>query len=670
MLWMRALQKATATLKFKVVAVSVFSGVLSTLGVMHLTLGIASDELASQVLTHEGDYAESTAAMLGDKLQMLQSALKAVQERSPIDAWTSSNAMRRYLLDKPALTPLFDAITALDVSGEVLIRIEHGMPSGPAPNQGGSVLFQRAMTTDQPTVSDATVGRLSQAPVVLLAQPAVTENGAHVGLLVGSLRLRSTSLFAAANRRSTSGTREVVVDRKGKILSHPDIDQVLRAAVEVPGLEAPVKAWLDLGAPIDTQAMSFPGDKYLVSLAGIPGSDWAVIRATDQAVAQAPVAAARARGWKLALAAGGGSALLAGLLAFYVAQPLEQLRQRVERLRSAPDGDEPWPRHGGEVGQLTTAFLDLQVDRAQREAKVAQLMAQLQVVMEHAKVGLAWVQGGEFRLANAELHRVLSAPADSLPGLSMRLVHPSDDEYESFKTESANALTAQGDYEGEIELVKHDGSRFWCAIEARAIRRGDRSAGAIWTFRDVTERRQRDDALSFEASHDKLTGLHNRAAFEAELSQACTTPHVGVAALFIDLDRFKQVNDTGGHAAGDRMLQHVAELLLRSVRRDDLVARLGGDEFAVLLRNCTSESAVRVADKMRLAIERHVMPWDCHRFTIGASIGVVRTDDGQATVEAVLSSADAACYAAKRAGRNRIAVASEVTTTTAAVTVL
>lgn len=461
-----------------------------------------------------------------------------------------------------------------------------------------------------------------------------------------------------------------MVDRKGRILSHPDSNQVLRDAAQVPGLHSPVTTWLDMGAPIDTEAKSFSGKTHLVSLAGIPGSDWVVIRATEQAVAQAPVAAARTRGWKLAAVAGGASALLAGLLAFYVARPLEHLRQRVERLRTDPDSDAPWPRQAGEVGQLSKAFLDLQADRAERDVKVAQLMAQLQVVMEHAKVGLAWVQGGSFQLTNAELHRVLGAPPNSLVGMPMRLMHPTDDAHDAFRAVSADALSTQGDYEGEVELVKHDGRRIWCAIEARAVRRGDRSAGAIWTFRDISERRQRDQALSFEASHDKLTGLHNRAAFEEALSQACRAAHAGIAALFIDLDRFKHVNDTGGHAAGDRLLQQVAELLLQSVRRDDMVARLGGDEFAVLLRHCSTEAAVRIADKMRVAVERHVLAWEDHRFTIGASIGVVRTDDGQATVAAVLGSADAACYAAKRAGRNKIALAADNASTAEAVTVL
>lgn len=670
MVWSSRLATATATLKFKVVAVSVLSGVLSALGVMHLTLGVASDELGRQVREHEGRYAESTATMLGDKLQLLQSTLRAVQASTPIDAWTNANAMRRYLLDKPSLVPLFDAVTALDASGDVLIRVEHGMPTGPMPNQRSSDVFQRAMATDQPVVSEAMVGKLSQVPVVLLGQPAVSENNAHLGVLVGTLRLRSTSLFAATNRQGTHDTVEVVTDRQGRVLSHPDGDRVMTQAVQIAGLARAVTAWLDIGAPIDTEAMSFDDDRHLVSLAGIPGSDWAVVRVTNQAAVQAPVIAARTRGWTLALCAGGVSALLAGLLAFRVVRPVEHLRLRVEQLRSEPDGQAPWPDDGGEIGQLTDAFRGLHADRVQREAEVARLTQQLRLVMEHAKVGLAWIQRGQLQLANAELHRVLGAAPSTLPGLLMVSIFPSDADYDAFKLVSRNELSTRGDFEGEAELLRQDGSRFWCRIEARAVRPGDRDAGAIWTFRDITEQRRRDEVLAYEAAHDKLTGLHNRAAFEAELTQACQLAATGVAALFIDLDRFKQVNDTGGHAAGDRMLQQVAQLLLSSVRRGDMVARLGGDEFAVILRDCTSDAAVRIADTMRLAIHRHVLPWGIHKFTIGASIGMVHAKDGQAPMDAVLRSADAACYAAKRAGRNKIAVASGMTTSEEAVTVL
>lgn len=668
--WVVRLRKIMSTLKFQVVAVSVLSGLMSGVGVMHLTLGVAGDELTRQVQEQEGDYAEATAAMLGDKLQVLQGALKAVQEHAPIDAWTNANTMRRYLLDKPALTPLFDAVTALDASGEVLIRVERGMPSGPQSSQRGSELFKRAMATDQPVVSDATMGRISKVPVVLMAQPAVSENSAHLGVLVGTLRLRSTNLFAAANRRSSNDAQEVVVDRRGMVLSYPDSDRVLTKAADIEGLAKPVRTWLENGAPIDTEAAFFSDDKHLVSLAGIPGSDWAVLRVARQSVVQAPVVAAHARGWTWALAAGAATAVLAGLLAVRVVRPVEQLRSRVDRLRSDPHGTEPWPQAKGEIGQLTRAFLTLQEERARREAEVALLSAQLQTVMEHARVGLAWIQGGQLQLANIELHRVLGAAPGTMVGRFMKSMFPTDVDYHAFKIVSASALTVQGDYEGETQLARQNGTKFWCRIEARAIRPGDREAGAIWTFRDITDQRRRDEALSYEASHDKLTGLRNRAAFEAELVKACQSSGAGVAALFIDLDRFKQVNDTGGHAAGDRMLQQVAQLLLSSVRRDDMVARLGGDEFAVILRGCTDQAAVRVADTMRRAIEDHVLCWEGHTFTIGASIGLVRTEDGQASVEAVLSSADAACYAAKRAGRNKIAVASEATTSIRTVTVL
>lgn len=670
MFWEVRPRKIMATLKFKVVAVSVLSGLLSGLGVMQLTLGVAGDELTRQVRDQEGDYAEATATMLGDKLQVLQSALKAVQQSAPIDAWTNANSMRRYLLDKPALNPLFDAVTALDASGEVLIRVERGMPSGPQPNQGRSELFQRAMSTDQPVVSDVSVGRISKVPVVLLGQPAVSENSAHLGVLVGTLRLRSTNLFAAANRRGNQDAQEVVVDRKGLILSHRDADLVMANAVDLEELAGPVKTWLDSGAPIDTEATFFSDDKHLVSLAGIPGSDWAVLRVAHQSVVQAPVLAANARGWMLAPAVGAATAVLAGLLAVWAVRPVDDLRLRVERLRAEPHGQEPWPEATGEIGQLTAAFLALQEDRARREAEVAQLTAQLQTVMEHARVGLAWIQGGQLQLANVELHRVLGAQPGSLPGMLMQSMFPSDEDYRQFKVVSRSALSVHGDYEGEAQLARHNGKKLWCRIEARAIRPGDREAGAIWTFRDITDQRRRDEALSYEAAHDKLTGLRNRAAFEAGLVNACQTAGAGVAALFIDLDRFKHVNDTGGHAAGDRMLQQVAQLLLSSVRRDDLVARLGGDEFGVILRGCTDQAAVQVADNVRRAIERHVLSWEGHTFTIGASIGIVRTEDGRATVEAVLSSADAACYAAKRAGRNKIAVASEATTSSRALTVL
>lgn len=172
--------------------------------------------------------------------------------------------------------------------------------------------------------------------------------------------------------------------------------------------------------------------------------------------------------------------------------------------------------------------------------------------------------------------------------------------------------------------------------------------------------RQMDQAtahLNFLALHDPLTGLLNRRAFEREIKKAVmasrrTADHGTLC--FVDLDHFKAINDACGHAAGDRVLQAVSVLLGRCVRGEDMIFRIGGDEFAIILKGCSPEDALRLARKLCKTIAAYRFDSGGQQFSIGASIGLARIDDPDMPAEALLASADAACYQAKRDGRNRV----------------
>ena len=163
--------------------------------------------------------------------------------------------------------------------------------------------------------------------------------------------------------------------------------------------------------------------------------------------------------------------------------------------------------------------------------------------------------------------------------------------------------------------------------------------------------------LAYHASHDPLTNLVNRLEFEKRLALALHTAasqgrqH---SVMYLDLDRFKIVNDTCGHAAGDQLLRQVSALLKEQVREGDSLARLGGDEFGVLLENCPLQEAIGIADKLRQCIGDFRFFSEGKSFSIGASIGVVQIADGTLNLTDILSAADAACYMAKEKGRNRV----------------
>jgi diguanylate cyclase (GGDEF)-like protein/PAS domain S-box-containing protein len=208
-------------------------------------------------------------------------------------------------------------------------------------------------------------------------------------------------------------------------------------------------------------------------------------------------------------------------------------------------------------------------------------------------------------------------------------------------------------------LVSRSGQEVAVQANAAPIRGRDGSvAGVVIVFHDVSRERRMKRLLSYQASHDALTGLINRREFENRLAAALKSvqadPSLHHVVIYVDLDQFKVVNDTCGHAAGDMLLRQVTGLLQTRVRASDVIARLGGDEFGILLEHCTTEMALRLADGLRQAIRDHRFMWDGHTMQIGASIGIVEMTRTTESIATLLSAADVACYSAKDGGRNRI----------------
>lgn len=183
--------------------------------------------------------------------------------------------------------------------------------------------------------------------------------------------------------------------------------------------------------------------------------------------------------------------------------------------------------------------------------------------------------------------------------------------------------------------------------------------GAVMIFRDVSKSHRLASRLSWQASHDELTQLFNRREFENQLELMIDTARNEASQhslCFMDLDKFKVVNDTCGHAAGDELLRQLADIFRSKIRDADTLARLGGDEFAIILSKCGLEPALKVAEEIRAAIEDFRFGWAGQSFQIGVSIGLVLIDASSPDLDEVFKSADSACYAAKEAGRNRVHV--------------
>ena len=209
-------------------------------------------------------------------------------------------------------------------------------------------------------------------------------------------------------------------------------------------------------------------------------------------------------------------------------------------------------------------------------------------------------------------------------------------------------------------LVRRDGAEFVIEDSAAPILdRNGNIVGAVMVFYDVSLMHRIPHLLSYHAAHDALTGLINRREFERRLSELLVQAkhtHQQHALAYLDLDQFKLVNDTCGHAVGDRLLCQITFLLKEKVRDADTLARLGGDEFGLLLENCPLERAQQITQELLETVKDFRFVWQGHSFDIGVSIGLVPITEDSVTPAEVLSEADAACFTAKEKGRNRVQV--------------
>jgi diguanylate cyclase (GGDEF)-like protein/PAS domain S-box-containing protein len=269
---------------------------------------------------------------------------------------------------------------------------------------------------------------------------------------------------------------------------------------------------------------------------------------------------------------------------------------------------------------------------------------------------------GIISFVNPACRRLLGYEADErLIGRSaLELFHHSDAEGEPIE---GTRCFLQQTYAGGSPIQARE-TLFWhssgksipveCTVYPLTIE--DKRQGSVVAFRDISERKLMEEELRWQASHDALTKLYNRRHFEEQLTHEVERLKRSTetsALLYIDLDRFKYINDTAGHAAGDRLLVEIAQELKQRLRHTDLLARLGGDEFAIILCNVCRESVHKVADEYREMLDNYMFIYNGKQYKVNATIGIALIDKDSESASEILANSDIACHIAKGEGRNR-----------------
>lgn len=322
----------------------------------------------------------------------------------------------------------------------------------------------------------------------------------------------------------------------------------------------------------------------------------------------------------------------------------------------------------GKVELVLNVSVDI-TKRKEREGAVIELSKELQNLKESEKSFKNFIEAVDdyaiFRLDtqgrvigwNQGIFQIVGYAEDEILGQPISIFFPPEDVKNGKPEEELKRARERGKAVGEGVRRKKDGTPFYASVTTTAI---FDTAGLLQGYskivRDITERREAEETIRFQALHDSLTGLANRKAlddhFTLSLSLA-TRNKYKLAILFLDIDRFKNINDTLGHGAGDLVLKEIAQRLQKTVRREDTVARLGGDEFIILLNNIHSpQDAIKAADKIMKGFGP-AMRVHNQSLHVTTSMGIAMfPSDGQ-DIQTLLKNADTALYRAKDAGRNR-----------------
>ncbi len=291
---------------------------------------------------------------------------------------------------------------------------------------------------------------------------------------------------------------------------------------------------------------------------------------------------------------------------------------------------------------------------------------------ERAQITLQAIGDAVLRIDEDGRVRYLNPIAEHLAGMSAHeaIGKPISEVLKLYEKESQIEITARMSKDAlrgvpcslppGIGLISTQGMEFEIEGVCSPIHtpKGD-TIGAVLVLRDVTEAREMQRKLLWQANHDSLTSLVNRRAFEDRVTRTLGSKRASeypMSIMFIDLDRFKHVNDTAGHAAGDDLLRQLGRLMFTRIREGDLLARIGGDEFGIMLVSCPPENAEKIAHLIKESIANFHLIWNGDQYQVGASIGVVHVPPHWSSMDECLAAADAACYQAKQNGRNQVVV--------------
>ena len=618
--------------------------------------------LASIVAQHEA-HTQRAASDIGQKLQLARATLSELASSVPTDFLGNPPALDDYLRMRVGYRALFQSITIFDLNGYAIGAMPSIDHTKAATSTADRDWFQQSIANGGVSVvSNPIMGRLRAQPIVLLTFPLYDEYGVLQAIMTGSFRLDQDNLLHELIKETIGKTGYfVLVTREGTIVVHPDG----RLATQNIAVLGPAHETIAHGLtnPIGSVVgVDRAGLRSQFSFYAVPIADWVLVGIQPHAEALAWLEQLSS---SMLIAGGVLALLLIPLMWFGVSRllrPLDELRARMRAIKEGEPLDARLSTRNwsAELGQIAGEFADMVQARRTAEQALTREKERAEVTLR--SIGDAVIttdRTGAVTSMNPLAERLTGWRQEEARGRPFAEVFAAEQEDTGRPAEDVAARAMR---ENAVITVPYN--TVLRAKSGQMVPLNDSAApiqnaagepdGAVVVFRDVAIERATVQELNWRASHDAMTGLANRAAYEAALEHLFNSHQDGEqhAVLMMDLDQFKIVNDTSGHAAGDELLRRIAQLFADRARKADMVARLGGDEFAIIMYHCPGENALRLAEELRRDVIGMRFVWEEQTYRVGVSIGIVAVDRSYGSAQDVQKAVDMACYMAKRDNRH------------------
>lgn len=600
----------------------------------------------------------SAAVFIDEELDAKRNVLRAIADSLAAGGVHDGASLQRFLAAQTVLSKEFYSAGVVGADGIVLASVSPFKPQAGL-NVKGRSYFEQTLATRRSVISSPLNGSISGMPIVVVTQPVFDAHGGVRYVLAASVNLRQPDFLGRLGAlKPGPGGYLYIMTSEGVIVEHPDKSRIMQHIEAHGPVSVPTRSAMQ-GYEGWMTGTTTQGIDALFAYHRIASTGWILASVYPMSEAFAPLHAIRS---KILLAAV-LLAALAGLAGWRIVlrllRPLERLRRQVHQIRRQRLGIEALQiERRDEIGDLSRDFYSLVAEREIAEAQTRDSERRLKLLTDHVPVVIVYIdREHRYQFINATFEKWFGVSARESLMHSMREVLGE----EAYQLREQHLLRAFAGEEVDYEFTVDNeaGERTFHTSYVPDVGESGAVEGVYGLIHEITKTKAMHTALQFAAATDTLTGIANRRRFDEQLAQSMQRTRAArapMALAYLDIDRFKAINDSLGHKAGDEVLKEFASRLVRSVRASDLVARLAGDEFVIILEGVNGAAEVRqvgakIVDAIRQPFELAGGP-----LPVTTSIGIAIFREGALTPAQLLDLADQALYAAKGQGRDGVAL--------------